>query len=110
MIAYCGIDCSTCESRLATQSGSDEELAKIADKLSKLYHAEVKPEYVVCDGCKEGERHSYFCSNMCAMRKCCVEKHYETCIECGDFPCTDLQAVLDHVPDARSNLEKLRKR
>ena len=43
MIAYCGIDCSTCESRLATQSGSDEELAKIADKLSKLYHAEVRP-------------------------------------------------------------------
>ena len=47
---------------------------------------------------------------MCAMRKCCVEKHYETCIECGDFPCKDLQAELDHVPDARSNLEKLRKR
>ena len=101
MIAYCGIDCSKCESYLATQSGSDEELAKIA---------EVKPEYVVCDGCKEGERHSYFCSNMCAMRKCCVEKHYETCIECGDFPCADLQAELDHVPDARSNLEKLRTR
>ena len=110
MIAYCGIDCSKCDSYLATQSGSDEELAKIADKLSKLYHAEVRPEYVVCDGCKEGARHSYFCSNMCAMRKCCVEKHYETCIECGDFPCADLQAELDHVPDARSNLEKLRKR
>ena len=110
MIAYCGIDCSKCESYLASRSGSGEELAQIADRMAKLYNTEVRPEDVVCDGCKEGERHFYFCSNMCAMRKCCAGKRYETCIECGDFPCTDLQAVLDHVPDARNNLEKLRKR
>ena len=110
MIAYCGIDCSKCESYLATRSGNGEELANIADRMAKLYNTEVRPEDVVCDGCKKGERHFYFCSNMCAMRKCCVGKRFETCIECGDFPCTDLQAVLDHVPDARNNLEKLRKR
>jgi len=46
MIAYCGIDCSKCKSYIATQSGKREELEKVANELEKIYHAEVKPEYV----------------------------------------------------------------
>lgn len=109
MIAYCGIDCSKCFSFLATQSGSREELEKVAKRFTELFHTEVKPEYVVCDGCKEDKRHSYFCSNMCKMRKCCTERGYETCIECAEYPCKELLVEFEHVPDARINLEKLRK-
>ena len=109
MISYCGIDCSKCDSYLATQSGNHEELEKVAIKLSELYHTEVKPEYVICDGCRVGKRRSYYCANLCKMRKCCIEKKYDSCIECADFPCKELQFELDNVPDARDNLEKLRK-
>ena len=109
MIAYCGINCSKCDSYLATQSGNQEDLKKVANKLSKLYLAEVKPEYVICDGCKTGERHSFFCTNSCKMRKCCIEKGCYSCIECSDFPCKELQFELDNNPEAKDNLEKLKR-
>lgn len=48
-------------------------------------------------------------TNLCKMRKCCIEKEYDSCIECTDFPCRELQFELDNVPDARDNLEKLKK-
>ena len=108
MIAYCGIDCSNCPSYIATQSRSREELIKVAENLTERYQTEVKPEYVICDGCKTKKRHSYFCTNLCKMRICCVEKKYDSCIECNEYPCKDLQSELDHSPDAKNNLEKLK--
>ncbi len=108
MIAYCGINCLKCKSYIATQSGNPEELATVAAKLSDLYKAEVKPEYVICDGCRVDKRHSYFCTNSCKMRKCCIERNYNSCIECGDFPCTELQFELSNNPEAIKNLEKLK--
>jgi hypothetical protein len=109
MIAYCGIDCSKCDSYLATQSENNEELEKVAKKLSKLYSADVKPEYVVCDGCRAEKRRSYYCTNLCKMRKCCIEKKYNSCIECVDFPCKELQFELDNSPEALDNLKKLKR-
>lgn len=109
MIAYCGIDCFKCNSYLATQSGKYEELEKVARNLEKIYDAKVKPEYVICDGCRAGKRHSYYCSNSCKMRECCIEKDYYSCIECSDFPCKELQFELNHNPDAEQNLKNLKK-
>jgi len=109
MIAYCGIDCSKCDSYLATQSGNDEELVKVSKKLSKLYRADVKPEYVICDGCRVGERHSFYCINSCKMRKCCIENKYNSCIDCTDFPCKELQFELDNNPEAKDTLKKLKR-
>jgi hypothetical protein len=108
MIAYCGIDCSKCDSYLATRSGNDDELRKVAKKLSKRYSADVMPGDVICDGCKNGLRHSFYCTNLCKMRKCCINKEYNSCIECDDFPCKELQFELKHNPEAKDNLEKLK--
>lgn len=109
MIAYCGIDCSKCESYLATQSEKYEELEKVAAKLARIYQAEVKPEYVICDGCRTGKRHSYYCTHFCKMRPCCMEKGYYSCIECFDFPCSELQFELNNTPEAKENLKKLKR-
>lgn len=109
MIAYCGAECSKCDSYLATQTGKPEELIRVAENLSKLYHTEVKPEFVICDGCKTDGRHAYFCGNLCKMRKCCLSQGFSSCIECTDYPCKELQAELDIIPGARENLEKLKK-
>ncbi|OQY55846.1 MAG: hypothetical protein B6245_19220 [Desulfobacteraceae bacterium 4572_88] len=84
---YRGTDCFKCSSYLATQSGKYEELEKIAINLEKLYRAEVKPEYLICDGCRAGERHSFVCANSCKMRRPCIGKDFFSCIECSDFPC-----------------------
>jgi len=109
MIAYCGIDCAKCDSYRATQSGNYKDLEKVAKKLSKIYCAEVKPEYVICDGCRTGERHSFFCTNSCKMRKCCNDNGFNSCIECSDFPCKELQFELDNTPEAKENLKKLKR-
>ena len=109
MIAYCGIDCAKCDCYLATQSGNYEEIVKVAKKLAQRYHADVKPEYVICDGCKVGERHSFYCTNSCKMRKCCIGKAYHSCIECADFPCKELQFELDNNPGAMDNLKRLKR-
>ncbi|HPO63155.1 MAG TPA: DUF3795 domain-containing protein [Candidatus Kapabacteria bacterium] len=109
MISYCGIECLECESYLATQSEKYEELERVAKKLSELYHTEVKAEFIICDGCREDARHSFFCSNLCKMRKCCNEKEIYSCIDCSDFPCTELQQELNHVPNAMENLLKIKK-
>ena len=109
MIAYCGIDCLKCDSYKATRSENDEALATVAKKLSKRYRAEVKPEYVICDGCKVDKRHSFYCANSCKMRQCCINHGYESCIECADFPCKELQFELTHNPEAEDNLQKLKR-
>jgi GNAT superfamily N-acetyltransferase len=106
MIAYCGIDCSKCDSYLATRSEDYEQLMKVAEKLSRLYRTDVKPEYVICDGCRDGKRHSFFCTNSCKMRKCCIGKEYDSCIECIDFPCKELQFEWDNSPEAKDNLKR----
>lgn len=108
MIAYCGIECFNCDSYIATQSGDSKELANVAEELTKRYGQEVKPEYVICDGCKADKRHSFFCDNLCKMKVCCIEKGYESCIECSTFPCKELQFELDHSAEAKNNLLKLR--
>ncbi|ODS35276.1 MAG: hypothetical protein A7316_01920 [Candidatus Altiarchaeales archaeon WOR_SM1_86-2] len=36
-----------------------------------------------CIGCKLGEQHDW-----CSIWRCCVKKHgFETCAECGEYPC-----------------------
>jgi len=109
MIAYCGLDCLKCEGYLATQANDDKQIAGVARKWSKLFHADVKPEHVICDGCKAEGRKSFHCANLCNIRKCCVDKKYGSCIECPDFACSDLKFVLDHAPEAKENLDKLRR-
>ena len=106
MIAYCGIDCLKCKSYIATQSGDPEELSKAAKELSRIYQAEVKPGYVICDGCRSNGRHSYFCANSCKMKKCCIEKKYNSCIECDVYPCEELQFEQNNNTEAKENLKK----
>jgi hypothetical protein len=52
MIACCGLDCSKCEGYLATQTDSDSKREDVAQKWSALYHTEIRPDQINCDGCK----------------------------------------------------------
>ncbi len=107
MIAYCGLDCSKCEGYLAAQSGDAQAIAEVAEKWSRQFHADVKPEHVVCDGCKADGRQSFHCANTCEIRKCAVARGVGTCADCADFPCKPLEAVLNFAPEAKENLQRL---
>jgi hypothetical protein len=108
MIAYCGLDCSKCEGYLATQANDAKQIAKVAKIWSVKFHSDIKPEHVICDGCKAEGRKSFYCGNLCKIRKCCSGKKYGTCIECADFACSDVKFVLDNAPEAKANLGKLK--
>jgi hypothetical protein len=110
MMGYCGIDCSKCIGFLATQSGDVKKIADVAKEWSIQFNSDVKPEHVFCDGCKSLKRKSFYCGNLCKIRKCAVEKKFNTCAECGEYPCANLNFVLEHAPEAKNNLEQLRKK
>ena len=88
MIAVCGLDCSSCDIRLAT---TDENLAKkVAEWFKKDLNEEIRPEDIYCFGCK-GDRKKHW-SPDCWILKCCVdERGLDFCYECENFACERLE-------------------
>jgi hypothetical protein len=109
MIAYCGLDCSKCEAYLATQADNNIQRTEIAKKWSAQYSADIKPEQIHCDGCQAEGRKFFYCSNLCEIRKCCIEKGVLTCAACEMYVCDRLKGFIELAPQAGDALEKLRK-
>jgi hypothetical protein len=109
MFGCCGLDCSKCIGYIATQSGSQEKLAEAARVWSKLYNSDIKPEHIPCDGCMESGRKSFYCGSICEIVKCGKEKKVSTCAACGEYPCGKVSEFHKHAPEAKKNLEQLRK-
>ena len=51
-IAYCGLDCETCEARLATINNDDALRQKVAELWSDLNGVEITPAMIHCTGCR----------------------------------------------------------
>lgn len=51
-IAYCGLNCETCEARLATINNNDALRAKVSKLWSELNGVEITPEMIFCEGCR----------------------------------------------------------
>jgi len=109
IIAYCGLNCSECHAFIATQKNDYEEKARVAKEWSEMYKTEFKPEDIGCDGCltATGKQIPY-CST-CWVRKCASEKNLANCAYCVDYPCTKLDEFLNMAPEARTNLEEIKK-
>lgn len=108
MIAFCGLDCSKCEGYLATQANEDDRRAKVAKQWSALYNADIKPEHINCDGCRSEGQKFFYCSNICEIRKCCIEKDIANCAACDMYACDKLKKFFELAPEANIALDKLR--
>ena len=49
-IAYCGLDCETCEAHIATVNNDDDLRIKVAKEWSELNGVEITPEMINCAG------------------------------------------------------------
>jgi hypothetical protein len=54
------------------------------------------------------ERHVAYCS-ICEARKCASEKNLKNCAYCDDYPCSKLNEFFKMAPEAKTNLEEIRK-
>ncbi|MFA5238165.1 MAG: DUF3795 domain-containing protein [Phycisphaerae bacterium] len=100
MIAYCGLNCSTCQIYLATRETDLEKQRQMREQIViaiKKYLGEEKrvEDITDCDGCKaQGGRLYSNCRN-CQIRKCASEKGLENCAYCGEYPCEKLSKFFD---------------
>ncbi len=107
LIAYCGLDCENCDARKATVSDDGELRVKTAELWSKLNNAQIAPEMINCTGCRVEGAKTYYCDSLCPIRKCAMEKGYETCGSCPDMEsCDKLAAIIANNPHALDNLSR----
>ncbi len=107
MIAYCGLNCSTCDAYLATQESDEMKREETAKKWSQMYRAEIKANQINCNGCKSNGAKFFHCNN-CDIRKCCLEKGVENCAACKDYICETLSGFIKLAPEAGHALAQLR--
>jgi hypothetical protein len=108
LIACCGLNCDTCDARIATVKNDDELRKATAQSWQKIYNIpEIPFESINCMGCRmEGAKISH-CAE-CQIRNCIMAKGYETCGDCSEMKtCEIVAAVFKHVPEAINNLKRL---
>lgn len=111
LIACCGLDCESCDARIATIKNDNELREKTARKWSELNNApEIRPETINCMGCRaDGVKFAY-CSHYCEIRKCVNEKDFTTCGDCNELDnCSIVSPILQHAPGAKANLLSAKK-
>ena len=106
-IAYCGLNCETCEARLATINNDNELRVKVAKLWSELNGIEITPEMINCSGCRLDGVKTPYCASLCPIRQCALEKKYETCGSCSELgTCEKIAMIIDHNEEALFNLKK----
>jgi hypothetical protein len=108
VIACCGINCATCDARIATLTNDNQLRAATAEKWQKMYHAaEITAESINCTGCRETGAKFNHCS-VCGIRNCVTSKGFNTCGDCPDMEhCEIVSMVHKYLPEAVENLKNL---
>ena len=107
-IAYCGLNCAECPAYNATQSDDQTLREKVAAEWSKEFNIELSSDDINCDGCHSTEGVLFSHCFECPMRLCALDRPLETCAECDEYPCKDLEEFFGWVPVAKMKLESLR--
>ena len=109
LIACCGIDCATCDARIATLTNDNALREKTAKKWEVQFSIPNLPiEMINCMGCREGGVKFSYCSS-CEIRNCVRTKGYQTCGDCSEMDaCSIVGAIHQYMPELRENLKSLK--
>ncbi len=104
-IAYCGLNCETCEARLATVNNDEALRRKVAKLWSELNGVEITPDMIRCEGCRLDGQKTPYCDALCPIRQCALGRKAETCGECAEVKtCQKANMILGNNEEARRNL------
>lgn len=107
MIAYCGLDCAQCGAYKATVTNDDGMRRATAKEWSEMFGATVDPLSINCLGCRSEQLFSH-CKE-CNIRACGSERAVDNCAVCGDYGCSKNAEFMSMAPEAKENLENIRK-
>ena len=106
-IAYCGLNCETCDARLATANDDNDLRQKVAKLWSELNGVEITPEMINCVGCRIDGVKTPYCESLCPIRQCALSREIETCGKCSEMDtCEKLGAIVRNNADAYRNLKR----
>ena len=105
-IAFCGLDCETCQASIATIQNDDGLREKVARLWSDLNGVEITPEMINCSGCRIDGVKTPYCDSLCPIRQCALSRKVETCGDCGEMEsCEKLGAITGNNADALKRLK-----
>ena len=109
-IAICGLDCESCEARLATVHEDEALRESVARRWSELNGVEITPEMIHCVGCRVDGVKTPYCESLCPIRQCALERGSEICADCGDMAgCEKLGMITGNNAEALRRLREMRK-
>lgn len=110
LLGCCGLDCETCDARIATVTNDASLREKTAALWTKLNGVPITPEMLHCTGCRMEGPKTPFCDRLCAVHNCVREKGLDTCADCAQMDaCQTLGAITVNTPGALENLNRLRR-
>lgn len=108
LLSHCGLLCSECGAYLATRSDDDAKRAEVAQEWSRMYHAELSPSDINCDGCVSDGPRLFHHATVCEIRKCALGRGVANCAHCDDYACERLEGLFAMAPEAKARLEEVR--
>lgn len=107
LISCCGLDCATCDARIATISNNDDLRAKTAEAWSTQFSSTITADMINCVGCREEGIHFAHCFE-CEIRICAKSKGFESCGGCNEMSsCKKIETIHQYMPEAVANLKSL---
>ena len=73
LIGCCGLDCETCDARIATITNDNALREKTAALWTKLNGVTITPEMINCTGCRMEGAKTPFCDKLCPVHNCVRE-------------------------------------
>lgn len=106
LTAFCGLDCETCDARIATLTDDDALRERTAELWTKLNGVPITAGMINCVGCRAEGVKTPFCESLCPIRQCALEKGCATCGDCPELDsCPKVGAIHANDPAAKERLK-----
>ena len=109
LIACCGLDCETCDARIATLTNDNALREKTAALWTQLNGVTITPDMIHCTGCRVEGTKTPFCDQLCPVHNCVRQKGLDTCADCPQMDdCPTLGRIAANNPSVLERLKQLR--